>query len=483
LPSALVFFAFSSCQTKFVQTAVEPPPVDAGSVPVHRMDAGTDGRKTPACGATIASRITVTPVDLAADVRYRRLGYNLIPEDDRIAFSVAPDGEPSIAWREAAGTRVHVTALDGTLARRGADTVVDATDIGGLVAQRDGAALLVTTADPGEPLVDPANKGIVPRAAVLVRIRGGAEAARVALTGTSSITTSTSGAARDCIASPLNGRLEWNGAKYGAYFAVHGSQGDTHASFYGDKLVYLDDGGHALPGGWAWNCSIDEGLRLLQGASAFTPICLSDGMPNRGLNLVVEGRMPQLLASEFSATGYSAGTLGSLVATSDGGFAVAWSSRGVKNSGGQMVADRAAPDVAFLTLDSSYRVTRAQTWLTDTTDVAELGVHLAPYGPGRLLLTWEVFGSLRCNTQTCEGTFQGTHARLLDGSGHWLSADETIAATPNELEDLRPFPDGALGFVFVDVANRDRAAQVSGDGGAPAPALRTLNVARVAYCP
>jgi hypothetical protein len=489
LPS-LALVAFTGCQTKLVQTAAEPPPVEAGTTPVHHadaavhhVDAAVDRRVAPACGATIASRVTVTPIDVAADVRYRRLGYNLIPEDDRIAFSVAPDGAPSIAWREAAGTRVHVTALDGTLARRGADTVVDATDIGGLVAQRDGAALLVTSADPGEPLQDPANRGVAPRAAVLVRIRGAVEAARVPLTGTSSVTTTTLGAARDCIASPLNGRLEWNGAKYGAYFAVHGCQGDAHASFYGDKLVYLDDGGRALPGGWTWGCSIDEGLRLLPGATAFTPICLSDGTPNRGLNLVVEGKMPQLLAAEFSVVGYSAGTLGSLVATNDGGFVVVWSSRGVKNSGGQTVADRSAPDIAFLAMDSGYRVTRSQIWLTETPDVAELGVHLAPYGPDRFLLTWEAFGNLRCGAQTCEGTFQGTHARLLDATGRPLSADETIAATPNELEDIRPYPDGDLGFAFVDVANRDRAAQVSGDGGAPAPPVRTLQLARIAYCP
>jgi hypothetical protein len=483
LPLALAFFVLTACQTKFVQTAAEPPRSEASSPPVHRKDASADAPASRSCGATIASRLTVTPIEIAADVRYRRLGYNLIPEDDRIAFSIATDGAPSIAWREAAGTRVHVTALDGTLARRGADTVVDATDIGGLVAQSDGAALLVTSSDPGEPLQDPANRGTVPRAAVLVRIRGGVETARVPLTGTSSVTTATFGAARDCIASPLNGRLEWNGTKYGAYFAVHGCQGDAHASYYGDKLVYLDDGGHALAGGWAWNCSIDEGLRLLPGTTVFTPICLSDGTPNRGLNLVVEGVMPQLIASEFSATGYSAGSLGSIVATGDGGFAIAWSSRGVKNSGGQVVAERSAPDIAFVTMDSSYRITHAQTWLSDTPDVAELGVHLAPYGAGRFLLTWEAFGNLRCNSQTCEGTFQGTHARLLDHTGLSLSADETIAATPNELEDIRLFPGGDLGFVFVDVANRDRAVQVSGDGGAPAPAVRTLNVARIAYCP
>lgn len=477
--------SITGCRTEFVQTAFEPERPEAGA-PGERPnpDAAAHVEAGPrVCGATIASRISVTPIDVAEDVHYRRLGYNLIPEDDRIAFGIGPDGAPSIAWREAAGSRVHLTALDGTLARRGADTVVDATDIGGLVAQRDGAALLVTSPDPGEQLTDPANHGAIARAAMLLRIRGGVQVAALPLTGTSSVVAGTVGQARDCIASPLNGRLEWNDEKYGAYFAVHGCDGDAHASYYGDKLVYLDDSGHALSGGWAWNCSIDEGLRLLPGPSTFTPICLSDGTPAHGLNLVVEGRPSQLIAAEFSAAGYSAGSLGSIVQTGDGGFVVAWSSRGVKNAGGQVVADRTAPDIAFVAMDSSYRVTTAETWLSDTPDVAELGVHLAPYGAGRLLATWETFGDLRCNTQTCEGTFLGTHARLLDATGNFVSPDETIAATPNELEDIRVFPNGDLGFVFADVANRDRSMQPAADGGAPAPALRTLSVARVAYCP
>jgi hypothetical protein len=468
---ALVGVSALGCGTTYVQTAEQP-----------RHQAADAGAAAPKCGTTLASRLTVKRVDVAADIRYRRLGYNLIPEDDRIAFSIGPDGAPAIAWLESGGTQVHVTALDGTLARRGADTVVEGDDVGGLVAQGDGAALLVSGTDPGQPLPDPAAAGAIARAAILSRIRSGVEAERLALTGTSSVVASSVGAAHDCIAAPLNGRLEWNGDKYGAYFVVHGCQGDTHASYYGDKLVYLDDRGRALAGGWAWGCSIDEGLRLLPGASAFTPICLSDGSPFPGLNLVVEGMPPQQLAPEIAATGYSAGSLGSIVKMGDGTFAVGWLSRGVKSSGGQQVAARPAPDLAFLTLDAGYHVTQPKTWLSDTSDTAELGLHLAPYGPDRLLATWEAFGDLRCNSQTCEGTFQGTHARLLDAAGHFLSPDEILDATPNELEDIRVFPNGDLGFAFVDVADRNRSAQPSGSASAPAPAVRTLNVARIAYC-
>jgi len=459
------------CDTKYIQTAEAPA----------RLEAGADGARR-ACGATLASRITVTAIDVAEDVRYLRLGYNLIPEDERIAFSIGPDGAPSIAWLEAGGTQVHVTSLDATLARRGADTVVDGVDIGGVVAQSDGVALLVASADPGEPLTDPAANGTIARAALLVRIRSGAEASRVPLTGTGSVVASTVGAARDCVASPLNGRLEWNGAKYGAYFAVHGCQGDVHASQYGDKLVYLDDAGHAVPGGWAWGCSIDEGLRLLAGASTFTPICLSDGTPFQGLNLMLEGKSPVLLGAEQSAPGYSSGSLGSIVQMGDGSFAVGWDSRGVTSGSGRPTAARNAPDLAFIALDRSYQIEGAEKWLSATPDIAELGLHLAPYGPDRMLATWEEFDNLQCNGQTCDGTFGGTHARLLDASGSFVSPDEIISATPNELEDIRVFPNGDLGFAFVNVADRDRTEEPSRDAGAATP-VRTLNVARVAYCP
>ena len=450
---------------------------------VHRRDAAADARISPTCGATIASRITVTPVDVSADVRYRRLGYNLIPEDERIAFSIAPDGAPSIAWREAAGTRVHVTALDGTLAHRGADTVVDATDIGGLVAQRDGAALLVATADPGEPLAGSGKQGCRSP-----RRRAGADPRR--------------GRGRARAAHRYEQRHDHDAGRRARLHRVtverpaRVERREVRSVLRGARLpgrfpLLVLRRQARVPRRRRPRASRRMGLGL-QHRRRTAPLAGRDDVhADLSLRRHAESRLEphgrrkdaELLAAEFSATGYSAGTLGSLVATSDGGFAVAWSSRGAKNSGGQTVADRSAPDIALLAMDSSYRVTHAQTWLTATPDVAELGVHLAPYGPGRLLLTWEAFGDLRCNTQTCEGTFQGTHARLIDATGRPSSADETIAATPNELEDIRLFPDGDLGFAFVDVANRDRVAQLSGDGGAPAPAVRTLSVARIDYCP
>jgi hypothetical protein len=438
-----------------------------------------------ACGPTLASRVTVARVALPDEIRYRRQGYNLIAEDERIAFGIDEGGAPSVGWLDAAGERVHVTSLDATLARRGADTVVKGIDVGGLAARPDDVAVLVRRDDPGEPLADPAANFQIAKAAVLVRIRQGVEQAALPLTGTASAVASTVGPARDCAGSALNGRVEWNGSKYGVYFAVHGCQGDTHASFYGDKLVYLDDGGRALPGGWSWGCSINEGLRLLAGATNFTPICLSDGTPFQGLSLVIEGQPPVLLGPELSAPGYSAGRLGSIVRISETTAIVGWLSRGIK-SGGRSGSDAAkpAPDIATVKLGNPMDTVGPLVWASETPNVAEWGLHLAPYGQARLLAVWQSFENLDCNGQTCFGIYTGTHARLMDLDGHFLTPDELITATPNDDEDMRVFPNGDVGFAYVDFADRNRIGTLPlGDGGVPAvPPMRTLSVARIAYC-
>jgi hypothetical protein len=467
------------CGTDLAQTAAAPPRAP-------REDGGSGGSQVRACGAPLPGLLTVTRVEVDADIRYKRPGYNLVPEDERIAFSVDLDGAAKVAWLEASGTRVHVTSLDATLARSAADTVVDGIDVGGLVAQRDGFALLTRRTDPGVPLPDPAASGALGKAAVFVRVRPGAPEIASPLTGTASVTAAAMGPARDCATSPLHGRLEWNGSKYGAYFAMHGCDGDTHAPFFGDKLAYLDDAGRALSGGWAWNCSIDEGLRLLPERDAFTSLCLSDGTPFPGLDLVIGGQPPLELAPEMSTVGYTAGQFGSVVKMGDGTYVVGWLSRGVTGPANRPEAAKRAPDIALLRLGADYAPLGPLTWLFETEDVAEANLHLAPYGQNKLLVVWDAIESLRCGPQTCLGDYAGTHARLVDVHGNFLSADALIPAVPNTNEDLEIFPDGDIGWAFVAEGSRSYADPVlTGDGGStPAlPASRTLSVARLTYCP
>ncbi len=474
-PLVATLGAASACSTHYAQTAAEP--LGATS---HR-DGGA------ICGASLASRLTVTQISVDADIRYQRPGYNFIPEDEPIAFSVAPDGSAQVAWLDDAGAHVHVTPLDASLTRSASDVVVDGLEVGGFVAQRDGFALLTRRTDPGTPLPDPLEPGTVGKAAIFVRVRDGVEETTAPLTGTASVTTQSIGPARDCTASPLHGRLEWNGAKYGAYFAMLGCEGDVHASYYGDKLAYLDDGGRAISGGWGFNCSIDEGLRLVPEADVFTSLCLADRVPFPGLDLVIAGRPPVELAPELSADGYSAGQFGSVVKMNDGTYVVAWLSRGfVEPDGAPGRAAKRAPDIAFLRLDASYAALGPVTWLSDTDDIAEANLHVAPYGPDRLIMLWDAVDEVRCGPQTCLGHYAGTHARLMDARGNFVSDDALISAVPNTDQDLRVFANGDVGWAFVSEMPRSYAEPLfARDGGAidGAPSIRTLSVARLAYCP
>jgi len=435
------------------------------------------------CGPKLAERLTISRVGVDSDIRYKAAGYDSFPEDARLAIGVDGQGASVVAWLDDALSGVHVTPLTSGFARAAPDVFVPGVDIGGLVAQGDGFALLTRRDDPGEPLGDPANGGIG-KAAILVRVRSGGESWAVPLTGTSSITSGTTGPARDC-ATALNGRLAWNGSKYGAYFTVHGCEGDVHASFYGDKLAYVDDSGASLPGGWAWNCSINEGIRLLPEPNVFTSLCISDGSPFPGLDLVVEGVPSRQLAREVSGIGYSAGRFGSVVKMSDGSYAVGWLSRGLVSSGGPSVAAKRAQDLALIRLGSDYSTLGPLTWIMETPDIAETNLHLARYGPDRLLVVWDAIDDIRCTELTCFGRYAGTHARLIDGSGSLLTEDETIPAPPNSAEDIAVLPNGDLVWAFIEDDARNYNGPLTQDArGAPdVPQKRTLSVAHLRYCP
>src|SRR5262245_19357368 len=133
--SCAIASAIAGCGTE-VATAVYVPPPDAG--------AGTP----PQCPSTkIGDRlIHYGSVILDEPVRYKRTGYFFgLPQDDRIAFSVANNNVGMVAWVNAAGTTVRVTSLAigaDVISRIGADVPVEGTELSGLVALDDGFALL-----------------------------------------------------------------------------------------------------------------------------------------------------------------------------------------------------------------------------------------------------------------------------------------------------------------------------------------------------
>jgi hypothetical protein len=447
------------------------------------------------CGDSFADRIAVSTIGVDVDIRYKREGYDRIPTDARLAFSVAATGNSYLAWSDSALENVHVTPLSALQTRLGDDIVVPGSDIAGLVAQNDGFALLVNRTDPGAMLTNPNPvEAVAGKAVSVVRVRDRQVAFEATLTGTAGITFDPTNPQYDCSPERLDGRLVADGDRYGAYFAVHGCQlGDDtyqYSQFYADKLVYLDDQGLALTGGWNWGCQISQDQRLVATGGPFIAACMSDNTPGTGLNLMSNGFNPVLLAPEYAKIGYSAGQFGDLVKLADGSFVLTWLSRGVPEPGASK-PPRPSNDIALLHLSPGpeYSVSTAVAWITDTPTVHETNLHAIAYGPDGLLVTWDSIEDFDCsrsaNEATCFGSYTGTHFRLIDAQGQFTTPDVVLPYAPNSRDELVSFPNGDVGWAFVPDDSRDYTAPLAVDASRvpEVTGKRELSLARLLYCP
>jgi len=480
--AAMLGLCALGCGTKIAQTATKPNELNSG-----------DGGLPASCGSTLASRLVITTIDVDDDIRYKREGYDNVQTDARIAFSVAPNGNIYVAWTNNSFDTVHVTPLSAFQTRLDADTLIPGYDIGGLVAQDDGFTLLLNRDDPGTPLVNP-NPSDKPygKAAVAVRLRGGSIAFADALTGTASIVNA-SNPLDDCSPERFDGRLAFQGGKYGAYFTVHGCQGDAHESYYADKLAYFDDQGAAVTGGWNWGCQIDEDMRIVPESGAFTSLCMTDNSSSGGMTLAQQGATSgdnptlTLLAPEFVQRNVCAGQFGSVIKLADGSYDVIWLSRAGANSDDSQPA-KPANDIALMHLTAAYSPS-AITWITDTPDIDEMNLHVAAYGPSRLLVAWDSVENFDCSRfpydVTCLGSYTGTHFMLIDTQGNPLMPDEVLPAPPNSRDDMALFPNGDVGWAFVPDPARDYNTTLNVDAQKVplVPAIRQISIARLLYCP
>ena len=462
--------------------AVKP---DAALIVTNEAGSAAPARS---CPDSLDQRLTVSTIDSGGwDIRYKKVGYDAFPLDESVLLSVSPKGRMLLAFRENSGSRLRLITLNQQLNRDGSDLIVFAIDLGGLVAHDDGSfALLTRREDTGEPLLDPQAPDTAAKAAFLIQILGTRELFNPALTGTSSITRTSDSVARDCAPS-LSGRLAWNGSRYGAFFGVRGCQGDPHEGLDGSKLVYVDATGNYLEGGSRWSCTGQQGMRLLPNTASFTALCMSEDAPFAGLNLVTEGTAPRQLAPEAVASDYAGGSFGSVVRMADGTYMVGWLSRGVPDAMATdqhpSTASKTAPDIALLRLGADYAALGPRIWLAETPNVAEANLHLAPYGPNRLLVVWDNIAGLNCTLRTCWGTYTGTSARLIDLQGNFLTPDVRIDAPPNSEQDIVVFPNNDLGWAFVPDDERNYAQPLPNNRGIPmVPAKRRLSVARLRYC-
>jgi hypothetical protein len=410
---------------------------------------------------------TSTNVTLAAKFPYLSAGYNNTREWTRTTTAAAPNGTLRVAWPAADG--IHVTPLTAAGKRSGADTVVKgAKEVGGLVAHNDGFALLTRVAD--------TNKW-KETAAAIIRYTNGKQTFRTKLTGTASNDT----------APLLDGQLTWNGAKYGAYFVVHGAGGfaDGH---YGDKMTYISAKGAKLSGGWSWGCSHNEGIALYpEKTGAFTSLCFDDW--RSGLFVSTGIGAPDtapVVQREQCWAGYCGGTFpgrtGDLVKSATGRYATAFASRGAvsakKNpddaSGrGWTVKPRStAHQVAVAFMKDRNSGPGKAIYLTSTPGTENVNVHIAPYGKDRLLVSWESMKNAKCASGTCTGTFTGTHLRLVDWNGKAQSADKVVTARITG--DIAVLKDGTLTWAYAPVAPT-YAKPLTG----ASPTTTTLKIARL----
>jgi hypothetical protein len=83
-------------------------------------------------------------------------------------------------------------------------------------------------------------------------------------------------------------------------------------------------------------------------------------------------------------------------------------------------------------------------YLTSDTQNDHVDTRIAPYGAHSFLVSWETVTNPSCNAGTCTGSFAGTHVRVIDRSGRFLTPDLTVA-TPMA-GDVALLPDGSIAW-------------------------------------
>ncbi|GAA4630442.1 hypothetical protein GCM10023196_055820 [Actinoallomurus vinaceus] len=440
------------------------PSLGHGSVATPRSadsHAGTEAAADGVAAQAALPGLTTTKVTLPAGLPYLTPGYNGTPTYSRVATAVAPDGTLRVAWPD--GKSVHVTSLTKGLKRSGADTVVpNAAEVGGLVAHNGGFALLTRRPD--------TNKWHE-TAAYLVRYQGKKQKFAAKLTSTGSHDTSPT----------LGGALAWNGTKYGAYFIVHGAGGFADGHF-GDKLAYVTSAGKRASGGWSWGCSHNEGIALLPEKSGpFASLCFEDWRSGLFVSTgIAAPNNAPVLQREQCWAGYCGGAFGGFVRSSAGRYAAVFTSRGAASAkpsgdgrGYTVKAKWATHQVAIHFLKNKSTPTGKTVYLTADAKTDHVNVHAAPYGPNRILVSWQSVANASCKAGTCTGRFAGTHLRLADYSGKWVSKDTVVKA--QIAGDIAVLPNHDLVWAFVNAA--PNYASPLGKS----PKSRTLTVARLPY--
>ena len=467
LPSLSI--GVSTCQMRdhlFLDGRTSDPEAtdDSGTGDDSESGRTYDTETDDTCPASLEARLTVTTVSVDTTPVYLRPWYDNALADARLLSAAAADGSAWVAWA-AVDKTVHLTPLTVDLTRAGADVVLDGADVGGLAALPDGPAALMLTDDPYRKEISLADDD--PTYAVhLVRYRDNALVFDARLTGPSGLDE-----APDFIDNFGASSLKWNGETYGAYFQIRGGLGHSFEGSYGDKLLYVNDGGARVDGGFSWACTISYYLRLLpEDEVPFTALCMEDGVDQGGAYVVGLENKRKIAAEEASA-GWIGAKFGGIVKLPDSRYLTAWSSLWEVSGN--------AFDLSLSFLDADRNPTGERRMLTDTPNISEENLHLAPYGDNRILVAYSVYENAVCDT-TCIGDDAGMRFRLMDLDGNWIGDPETLAVRPPDEDEMTVFPNGDIVFVFVDhgiAYGRRNAPELLNP-----PNINELKIARIRYC-
>jgi len=441
---------------------------------------GGAGGGNASCGASLASRVRVTEIDVGATYAYNEVDNNgaalgLTP----LAISPLPGGGSRLAFLGKSDGMVHVVTLDANDQVTGTAVTLPGYDFQDIYADQAGGVLLVSRTAMGS--TDNNNCGDIshlcgltssyPTTAscydmYMVRFDGASESWATKLTDTSPTlpaygTSATSGTNVIFIWSEYahNGRIAFDGANYAGYFGaaitvpgqmcVGSSTLTSGVNIHqGDRMKVVSAAGALQSSGFDWGCSHSGFERVVwdPAAKKFVGVCKNDAMTGDKSGKVAFA--PSAAAIDPVDLSYS--DLGSILLAPAGGYWVVTSD--IRS--GQTPNSNGLADVHLLHAPSTGAPAFDHDLLAASDAQNDRAPHLVVYGQGQMLLAWEESTATGDLAQNAPG--RQMWLQLLDAttgmppSGASADAAGPLKLSPNVLgsryQDFRSYPDGSVAY-------------------------------------
>ncbi|HVU04619.1 MAG TPA: hypothetical protein VHE30_22830 [Polyangiaceae bacterium] len=250
------------------------------------------------------------------------------------------------------------------------------------------------------------------------------------------------------------GRLDYGGGKYGAYYHVHsdsGHEGDTL------KWVTADTGTESTEWGWGCSHSMSEVLRYNDAVSTFLPACVTDCYPgtNGDFSTMSQGGLylnhddAKILDVDGACNGSVAGELGSGAPSPDG-WKVVFNAHQNPMTLGQQSYDSSTmnQDIGFSSVTGASYQPGAVVWLT-TTPENEENSSIAKFSPSGDTAEQYVVG---WSERTTPAVFK---LARVDAAGAFLEQPVDVTSTAkwgNRDDPFRTHANGDVIWAWFDAA-------------------------------